>query len=150
MRYIKELTPEEKQQLSEGFRRGAKHRFRIRCQSILLSAEGYPINQLTNMFQVDRDTMSKWFDWWETEGIAGLGDKPRSGRPAKLRIDNAEHVKEVKKQLEKEQQSLDKVRAELADSLQVAVSRKTLKRFLKSLVTDGNVSDYHSSQDKTL
>lgn len=72
------------------------------------------------------------FDQWEKEGIAGLADKPRSGRPAKLRIDNAEHVKEVKKQLEKEQQNLDKVRAELADSLQVAVSRKTLKRFLKN------------------
>lgn len=60
MRYIKELTPEEKQQLAEGFRRGSDHRFRIRCQSILLSAEGYKINQLTSMFQVDRDTVSKW------------------------------------------------------------------------------------------
>jgi transposase len=150
MRYITGLTEKDKQQLSEGFRNGATHRFRIRCQSILLSKEGYQINQLATMFQVDRDTVSRWFDKWEAEGIAGLQDQPRSGRPAKLRIENAQHVKEVKKQVEKERQNLDKVRAELADSLQVEVSRKTLKRFLKSLVIDGSVSDYHSNQDKTL
>ncbi len=75
------------------------------------------------------------FDQWEQAGFTGLEDKPRSGRPAKLRVDNAEHVKEVKKQVEKESQNLDRVRAQLADDLQVEVSRKTLKRFLKKLVT---------------
>lgn len=150
MRYITGLTEKDKQQLIEGFRNGTSHRYRIRCQSILLSAEGYRIDQLATMFQVDRDTVSRWFDKWEAEGLAGLQDQPRSGRPAKLRIENAQHVKEVKKQVEKERQNLDKVRAELANSLQVEVSRKTLKRFLKSLVIDGNVSDYHSNQDKIL
>lgn len=150
MRYITGLTEKDKQQLSEGFRNGTSHKFRVRCQSILLSAEGYQVNQLASIFQVDRDTVSRWFDKWEAEGIAGLQDRLRSGRPAKLRIENTQHVKEVKKQVGKEPQNLDKIRAELADSLQVEVSRKTLKRFLKSLVIDGNVSDYHLSQDKTL
>lgn len=150
MRYITGLTEEAKQQLKEGFRNGKAHRFRIRCQSILLSAEGYQINQLASMYQVDRDSVSKWFDQWQREGIAGLQDKPRSGRPAKLRLDNAAHVKEVKKQVEKEHQNLDKVREELRESLQIGISKKTLKRFLKALVIDGNVCAYHSNQDKTL
>ena len=101
------------------------------------------------MFDVDRDTISRWFNDWETEGISALADKPRSGRPAKLRLDNEQHVGKVKEQLAQECQSLDKVRAELADSLRIEVSRKTLKRFLKGLVTDGNVSAYHLRQDKT-
>ncbi|MDF9798526.1 hypothetical protein OKW21_003789 [Catalinimonas alkaloidigena] len=44
MRYITELTEKEKGQLHERFQSGPTHRFRIRCQSILLSAEGYRIN----------------------------------------------------------------------------------------------------------
>lgn len=72
MRYIRELTPEERQQLAAGFRRGTDHRFRIRCQSILLSAEGYQINQLTSIFQVDRDTVSKWRP---SHGLIGRKEK---------------------------------------------------------------------------
>jgi putative transposase len=149
MRYISDLTAEEKQQLAEGFKTGSTHRYRIRCQSIVLSAQGYSISQLATIFEVDRDTITRWFALWEQKGITGLVDQPRSGRPAKLRLDNGQHVKEVKKQVAKECQSLDKVRAHLSTSLQVEVSRKTLKRFLKSLVFDGDVSDYHLSQDKT-
>ncbi|MEQ9438004.1 MAG: helix-turn-helix domain-containing protein [Cyclobacteriaceae bacterium] len=83
MRYITQLTEKEKWQLKEGFRNGSTHRFRIRCQSILLSAEGYRINQLATMFSVDRDTVSRWLGQWEKEGLKGLRDQPRSGRPAK-------------------------------------------------------------------
>lgn len=142
MRYITGLTEEAKKELEEGFKHGLSHRFRIRCQSILLSASGHQINELAPMYQVDRDSVCKWFDSWEREGIAGLADKPRSGRPAKLRIDNAEHVQEVKKQLAKECQSLSKVQADLKETLQVEVSKKTLQRFLKALVMDGDASDY--------
>lgn len=81
------------------------------------------------MFSVDRDTVSRWFDEWEKEGLKGLHDQPRSGRPAKLRIENEWHVQEIKKQLKKERQNLDKLRTELTDWLQVDVSRKTLKHF---------------------
>ncbi|MEM8968393.1 MAG: helix-turn-helix domain-containing protein [Bacteroidota bacterium] len=63
MRYIKDLSKEEQQQLETGFRRGATHRYRIRCQSILLSNQGHNINQLTSMFDVDRDTISRWLNW---------------------------------------------------------------------------------------
>jgi len=148
MRYTTKLSEKDKGQLHEGFRNGSTHRYRIRCQSILLSNQGYNNNQLASMFQVDRDTISRWFSQWEEKGLTGLSDKPRSGRPAKLRLDNPEHIQEVKKQVNKECQSLDKVRSELVDSLQVEVSGKTLKRFLKSpawmdgLVMDGSASGY--------
>lgn len=142
MRYITQLTEEEKRKLNSGFRTGCTHRFRIRCQSILLSAEGYRIGQLAKMFEVERDTISRWLNQWEQKGLSGLEDKPRSGRPAKLRIDNAEHIEQVIRRVSQESQSLDKVRAQLADDLQVEVSRKTLKRFLKKLVTDGDASAY--------
>lgn len=33
------------------------------------------------IFGVGRDTISDWFNRWESEGFTGLVDLPKSGRP---------------------------------------------------------------------
>lgn len=137
MRYIKELTESDQKELRAGFEKGATKQFRIRCQGILLSYQGYKIKQLMELYGVGRDTVRSWFNRWESEGISGLRDRPRSGRPAKLRLDNQTHVDKVKEKVKQERQKLDKVRAELEQELGIDMSRRTLQRFLKSAVFDG-------------
>ncbi|MDF9798527.1 transposase [Catalinimonas alkaloidigena] len=51
------------------------------------------------MFSADRDMVSRWLGQWEKEGLKRLRDQPRRGRPAKLRLDNPEHLQVVKKQI---------------------------------------------------
>lgn len=149
MRYIKELTDTQKEELQIGFETGSSKRFRIRCQSILLSHEGYSIKQLMDMYKVRRDTVRSWFNRWEAKGLEGLLDKPKSGRPAKLRLENENHVDLVKKKVKEERQKLDKVRAELEQELGLEMSKRTLQRFLKSAAFDGDAFGYALKNDET-
>lgn len=148
MRYIKELRDTQKQELRTGFETGSSKRFRIRCQSILLSYEGYNIKQLMAMYKVSRDTIRSWFNRWEVQGIEGLLDKAKSGRPAKLRLENEKHVELVKNKIRQERQKLDKVRAELEQDLGIKMSKRTLQRFLKSAVFDGDAFAYALKNDE--
>lgn len=52
-----------------------------RCHALLLSDKGYKIEQLSDIFEVRRDTIGDWFNRWEAHGIKGLLDAPKSGRP---------------------------------------------------------------------
>ncbi len=63
---------------------GVNHRIRMRAHSILLSAKGYTIEIIADIFQAARDTVSSWIDRWEQSGVNGLSDLPRSGRPPLL------------------------------------------------------------------
>ena len=78
MRFIDNLSQDEKMSLEHLLRSSTDYRVRQRSQAILLSAKGYTIKQLTNIFEVDRDTISHWFKHWEAE--KRLKDLPRSGR----------------------------------------------------------------------
>jgi transposase len=51
---------------------------------VVLSERRYSIDQIADIYQVDRDRVSQWLEWWEAEQVAGLDDDPRSGRPPKL------------------------------------------------------------------
>ncbi len=60
------------------------HRIRMRAHSILLSAKGYTIEIIADIFQAARDTVSSWIDRWEQSGVNGLSDLPSGGRPPLL------------------------------------------------------------------
>ena len=149
MRYIQDLDPIMVKTLEEGFRYGPSSRFRIRCQAILLSFQGQKIQDLASLYKVKRDTISEWFNRWERGGIAALLDAPKSGRPPKLDTDNQAHVDRVKALVAQESQQLDLVREQLQSEFSLEFSRKTLKRFLKSLVTDGSVLEYQFRPTET-
>ena len=57
------------------------YRLRQRCHAILLSGDGFNMKQLSKVFKVDRSTVREWLDRWESAGIDGLRDQPKSGRP---------------------------------------------------------------------
>jgi len=53
----------------------------MRAQAILLSEKGFALNLLATIFEIDRDSVSQWLDWWEDYKFDGLADDPRSGTP---------------------------------------------------------------------
>lgn len=83
MRYIK-LTLDQAVLLKERMLQSEDYREISRCRAMMLSHKGYSINDLADIFDVDRDTISSWFDKYESQGITGLQDQDRSGRPPKL------------------------------------------------------------------
>lgn len=127
-KFVKPLTDEQHEQLKEIMKSQAPQRKRMRAHAILLSARHYSINQIADIYQVDRDRVSEWLDWWEQYQFDGLDDDPRSGRPPKLT--EKEQKKAVKITL-KEPRSLKQGLSKIAEKIGKTISRDTLKRMLE-------------------
>lgn len=140
MRYIKELTPEQKQALEEGYKKGKSHSFRNRCQAILLSHQGHSVQQLARMFQVKDLSIYKWMNRFENAGVKGLQHQPGRGRKALLKLENQFHVQVIAEQIEKQNQRVKLAKEQIEKQLGHSLSESTLKRFLKKVVTAGNAS----------
>ena len=81
MKFVRPLEPHTRDLLHELARQNPSPRVRQRAHAILLSAKGYYINTIADIFEVNRDTVSCWLDGWEQQRFEGLHDAPRSGRP---------------------------------------------------------------------
>lgn len=138
-RYIEKLTEEQKSSLEKGYKTGKTHMLRRKCRSILLSDSGKSIPEIAVILETTRHSIYIWFNIYEKQGLEGLLLKPGRGRKRKLSLDNESQVKKIKKALTKDAQDLNKLLAELEEEFNLPMSKKTLKRFLKNLVTDGNV-----------
>ena len=136
-----QLTQSEREGLQTGFKKGKKATFRQRCHYILLSDKGYEIQQIAELYEVSRQLVARWFDRYEQQGIDGLHTRKGQGEPPILGIDNQEHVVTVKELVNQHPQDLDPVLAALTKRLGRSMSKRTLQRFLKKLVTSGNAFD---------
>jgi transposase len=56
---------------------------RTRCHMILLSTQRYTVAQIAALLFFGEDTVLYWLNRYEADGLAGLADRPRSGRPPK-------------------------------------------------------------------
>ena len=60
---------------------GLTERIKDRIHALLLSSKGFIVKELSTIFEVRRETILAWYNRWERDGIAGLSDAPKSGRP---------------------------------------------------------------------
>jgi transposase len=82
-RHVRTLDDSERASLDQFYRTTNNADLRTRCQIILLSSEGYSTSQVAKVVRFSEDTVLYWIDRFEAEGLAGLEDRPRSGRPPK-------------------------------------------------------------------
>lgn len=136
-RYI-ELSAAEVRELEKVYKGHSSHAFRKRCHCILLSHQGYTVGELAKFFQVSPISIYAWLNRWQSGGLQALQEQPGKGRKPKLSIDNATHVKQVRQLVQKTPQNLQQVKSELEERLGIEMSKRTLKRFLKNLVSDGD------------
>lgn len=83
-KFVNPLTEAQQQRLQEIQKNDSTHRTRMRAHAVLLSARGYSLDQIADIYQQDRDRVSLWLDWWGEYEYDGLADDPKSGRPATL------------------------------------------------------------------
>jgi transposase len=94
-KFVKPLTPDQREHLKGIMKSPAPQRKRMRAHAILLSERNYSIDQIADIYQVDRDRVSQWIDWWEEHKFDGLDDDPRSGRPPKRNEQEQEGANEI-------------------------------------------------------
>jgi transposase len=54
-----------------------------RIHFVLLSSRGYSAPKIAELFAYDEETVRIWLNRYQQDSLAGLSDRPRSGRPAK-------------------------------------------------------------------
>ena len=87
MKFIPALTEADQVSLEAVHHTAKTHRQRQRAHAVLLSAKGFTLEQLADIFSADRDTVSGWLNLWQDKGLDGLADAPKSGR--RRRIDGS-------------------------------------------------------------
>ena len=106
----------------------APQRRRMRVHALLLSARRYSINQIADIFQVERDRVSAWIDWWNEFEFAGLDDDERGGRPRTL---NESEQKQAIELVKEELRQIKRALQQLGEQTGKLVSGSTLKRLLR-------------------
>jgi transposase len=114
---------ELKQALNESG--GTYHR---RIKGILLSVDGYVIDEIADILEVNRDTVSAWVDSFEKGGIEGLKLKPGRGRKAILNEKERELAVELVK---KYPTNIKPALEEIKESTGKKISIWTLKNVIK-------------------
>jgi len=79
------LTASERKLLTRWVRTPtAPYRQVLRAKVVLLAAAGHPNAHIAQRLQVTGNTVRKWRRRFSQQGLAGLGDRPRSGRPRRF------------------------------------------------------------------
>jgi len=128
MKRIKTLTLEEQQTLLDASRYAPDSRFRQRAHAVYLSDKGYRLDQLAEIFAVDRDTASAWLTAWDTVGLMGLRDRAHPGRP---RRGTEADVAALEADLEKAPQHAQVLPVRFRERTGKSVSSATVRRWLK-------------------
>ncbi len=128
MLYVKPLSRAERITLQEMNKNHPDHWARARAQAVLLSGERHRLQEIARLYRVGRQTVSRWLKAWDKKGLAGLVDRPRSGRPRELSAAEEEQALET---LEQEPRSIKRVLTELGKRFGKNISIETIRRLCK-------------------
>jgi len=128
--FVKPLEAEQRTTLKQLMQTHPNHRVRMRAQAVLLSDRRYSLDQIADIFEVDRDTVRAWLARWDDDETDSLEDDPRAGRPATLTTEEKEAA--IKLALTEPRAPHHQLSA-IKQQTGKTISRATLKRLLKRL-----------------
>ena len=80
--YVLDLTAEQRHTLEERARRYTlPYREVVRAKIVLLAAAGLDNDEIAARLDMRREIVSKWRKRFFEEGLPGLDERPRGGRP---------------------------------------------------------------------
>ena len=83
--HIPPMTPIQREQLDRLYRTTKVPRLRTRAQMILLAAEqGLKVPQIAAIVRESEATVLRWLKRYLADGLEGLHDAPRPGRPSEM------------------------------------------------------------------
>ncbi|NDV45898.1 helix-turn-helix domain-containing protein [Paludibacter sp. 221] len=130
------LSESELNSLTQGFRLGESHCFRMRCRAVLLKSEGLSSIQVGEQTQMTAQSVNGWVKRFESEGIKGLHTRPGQGRKP---IMNCSDEEAVRRAIESDRQSVRLAKEAWQNSSGKKASELTFRRFLSALAQDIDV-----------
>lgn len=132
MKQVSPLSVEIEMMLHEAIKGCSHQRVRQRSQAVLWSAMGYQRSAIADLLFVVPDVVSHWLNHWESDGLSGLYDAPRHGRPS---IYTAAEGMYLKTLLDESPQQLRQAGDKLTELTGKSSSLDTVKRLLKKTPT---------------
>jgi transposase len=83
-KYVRPLTRTERAEIRRLIRKGADARVVRRAQMVNLSSQGKKCGEIAQLLGFTVPTVHRAIDEFNARGVAGLPDRPRPGRPAKV------------------------------------------------------------------
>jgi putative transposase len=83
MRTVYQLKPEELAEVENAMRQDSRAEVRQRATVIRLLHLGHKPSEVAEQQMVSAPTIYNWHKLWREQGIEGLANKPKTGRPAK-------------------------------------------------------------------
>lgn len=99
-----------------------------RLDALVLSHKSYVGLEISDILNVHSNTIYRWIQTYTEEGLKGLMDKPKDGRPVILEESKRKGIESL---VEKEPRQLKKVLLLIEEKYGIKCSIDTLKRFLK-------------------
>jgi transposase len=134
--------PVQRKELDQLYRTTTAPRLRTRAQMVLLSAEqGLKVPQIAVIVRESEATVLRWLKRYRAEGLKGLQDAPRPGRPAEVTAGyRAELLAAVRRRprslgLPFSLWTLQRLVDYLAEQTGIRVSDETVRRALKQAAT---------------
>ena len=125
------LSPEQVSELDALMKsKACDKRYFKRLQSVKLNAKGYSIPQISAIQQVHYKSVYNWITVYKKDGVAGLKDDPKSGRPPLL---TQADKKKVAVYVQESPRQPKTVLARIASDLGKTISRNTLRRVLNAM-----------------
>ncbi|MGH9278302.1 MAG: helix-turn-helix domain-containing protein [Acidimicrobiales bacterium] len=80
--YVLDLTPDQRRELEARARRYTlPYRDVVRAKVVLMAAEGLDNDEIAARLDTRREIVSKWRKRFFEQGLPGLEERPRGGRP---------------------------------------------------------------------
>jgi transposase len=124
--FAKIKNQRQRDDLTKLWKEHPNHYTRMRGHAIILSDGDYSVEQLVEIFAVDRDTVRAWISRFEQDGIDGLLDEDRPGGPRKLNEQEQQILKDL---LRKYPSRPAEVIAQLRARTGKTISRASLRRY---------------------
>ncbi len=143
------LTPEEDQTLLE--LRAAStipQRTKDRAEALRLNHRGWTTHQIAEYFNWQVATVRQAIHRWQDQGLYGLWDAPRPGRPRRWQAADMAALEATIQQEERTVNSAQLV-GQLHQERQIDLSRRHLRRVLKKRAIAGNARGTVTSSDRT-
>lgn len=137
-RYVRRLTQEEVEALRQQHRRTRAASVRRRCEMILLFDEGLSPPQIAQRVRLSDRTVRRTLDRYQAEGMAGLRDKSRPGRPARV---TAAYLEQLERTVERQPRALGlpfsnwtsaNLAAYMAQQSGVEIKARQMENYLKA------------------
>jgi transposase len=93
-----QLTDEGLREIAEAIKRNKRPEVRQRAMGLRLLHEGKTPQAVAAVLSVSQPTVYDWHHRWQREGVEGLANRPKSGRPVKANQNYVELLEQVVEQ----------------------------------------------------